>query len=119
MADEHEVPPPVERSDDRIKGRDYESDFAALPESETHPRTEPGAGPHGGTGTSGTNAPVITMAIGGLIALSVFVLQSPWVLAVGLAIFVGAAIWAGVAHRSPGTMAGTGPTVIEGDDTTT
>lgn len=116
LADEHQVPPATEQSDDRIKGRAYESDFARLPEHETHPRTEPGAGPTGGTGTSGRNGPVILMAIGGLITASVFVFRSPWVLVLGIVIFLGAAIWTGVANRTAGTMGGLGTTTVEPDD---
>jgi hypothetical protein len=73
-----------------------------------------GSGPSGPVAT--TNGPIILMAIGGLIALSVFVFQSPLVLILGLAIFLGAAIWAGVANRGPGTMGGTGPSVVEPDE---
>lgn len=116
MADEHEVPPATEQSGERIKGRDYESDFARLPEHETHPRTEPGAGPYGSTATSGQNGPVILMAIGGLITASVFVFRSPWVLVLGIVIFLGAAIWTGVANRSAGTMGGIGTSTVEPDD---
>jgi hypothetical protein len=118
VADEHQVPPTVEQSEDRIKSRDYESDFARLPEHETHPVTRMGSGPSGPVAT--TNEPIIVMAIGAVIALLVFVFQSIWVLILGLAIFLGAAIWAGVANRGPGTGAGVGPSVVEpppsGDD---
>lgn len=116
LADEHQVPPATEQSGDRIKGRAYESNFARLPEHETHPLTEPGAGPHGSTATSGQNGPIILMAIGGLITASVFVFRSPWVLLLGIVIFLGAAIWTGVANRSPGTMGGTGPSKVEPED---
>lgn len=116
MADEHQVPPATEQSDDRIKGRAYESDFARLPGHETHPRTEPGAGPTGSTATSGQNGPIILMAIGGLIVASVFVFRSPWVLGLGIVIFLGAAIWTGIANRSPGTMGGIGTSTVEPDD---
>lgn len=116
MADEHQVPPPAERSGERIQERDHHEAFARLPEHETHPRTEPGAGPHGSTATSGTNLPIVVMAIGGLIALSVFVLQSPWILALGVVIFVAGAIWAGIAGAGPGTMGGSGPSTIDPDE---
>jgi hypothetical protein len=114
VTDEHQVPPSVEQSEDRIKGRDYESDFARLPDHETHPVETMGSGPSGPVATA--NGPIILMAIGGLIALSVFLFQSPWVLILGLAIFLGAAIWAGVANRGPGSMGGTGPSVVEPED---
>lgn len=112
MADEHQVPPSVEQSDDRIKRRDPESDFARLPDHETHPVTEPGAGPYGSTASS-SNGPVILMAIGALVTASVFVFRTPVVLVLGIAIFLGAAVWTGIANRSPGTMGGSGPSVVE------
>lgn len=108
------MPPEVDRSEDRIKNRPYESEFARLPDHETHPSTEPGTGPYGTVGTG--NGPIVLMAIGALIAVSVFIFQSPWVLGLGIAVFLGAAIWAGVANRSPGTMGGTGPSTVEPDD---
>lgn len=114
MADEHQVPPNVEQSEDRVTGRDYDSDFARLPEHETHPVTDMGSGPSGPVAT--TNQPIVLMAIGGLIALLVFVFQSVWVLVLGLAIFIGGAIWAGVANRGPGAGAGVGPTVVKPPD---
>ena len=117
VADEqHQVPPPVERSPDRIADRDASGDFARLPDHETHPRTEPGAGPHGSTATSGTNGPIILMAIGGLIVASVFVLRSPLVLVLGIVVFLAAALWAGLAGRSRGTMSGTGPSTVSPED---
>lgn len=116
MADRHQVPPDVEQSAERIQGRAYEDDFARLPDDETHPRTEPGAGPHGSTGTAGTNGPIVLMAIGGLIAASVFLFREPWVLVLGIVVFLAAALWAGVVGRSRATMAGSGPTTIESDD---
>lgn len=116
MSDEHQVPPPVDKSDDRIKQRDYESNFAQMPDHEVHPRTEPGAGPFGSTANSGTNGPIILMAIGGLIVASIFVFRTPWVLVLGIVIFLAAALWAGIAGRSRGTMAGSGPSTIEPDD---
>jgi hypothetical protein len=114
MADEQHVPPAVEDSADRIEGRDYESDFARLPQDEAHPVPTPGAGPHG-TATT-TNLPIVVMALGALIALSVFAFNSPWVLALGIAIFVGAGIWAGVANRSRGSAAGIGSSTIPSGD---
>lgn len=116
VSDEHQVPPPVDQSADRIRDRDYESNFAELPDHETHPRTEPGAGPFGSTASSGTNGPVILMAVGGLITASVFLFRTPWVLVLGIVIFLAAALWAGVAGRSRGTMAGSGPSMIDPDD---
>jgi len=114
VADEHQVPPSVEQSDDRIKGRDHDSDFARLPEHEVHPVTDHGSGPSGPVET--TNGPIILMAIGAVVALLVFVFRSPWVLGLGLAIFVAAAIWAGVVNRGPGTMGGSGPSTLDPDD---
>jgi hypothetical protein len=108
------VPPSVEQSEDRIKERDYDSDFARFPEHEAHPVETPGSGPSGSVAT--TNGPIVLMGIGALIALSVFVFQSPWVLILGLVVFLGAAIWAGIANRGPGTMAGSGTSVTERDD---
>lgn len=116
MADEHQVPPSVEQSADRIQRRDAEQNFAQLPDHETHPRTEPGAGPYGSTATGGSNLPIVLMAIGALVTASVFLFRSVWVLVLGIAIFLAAAIWAGVANRSAGTMAGSGPSTIEPDD---
>lgn len=116
MGDEHQVPPPVDKSEDRIKDRAYESEFARLPDDETHTSNEPGTGPFGTVDTAGANGPIVLMAIGALIAVSVFVFRSPWVLGLGIAVFLGAAIWAGVANRSPGTMGGSGPSTIEPDD---
>ncbi len=116
MSDEHQVPPPVEQSADRIQRRDYESDFASLPDHETHERTEPGAGPHGSVTTGGSNGPIIVMAVGALITASVFVFRSPWVLVLGIGVFLAASLWAGIANRSPGTMAGSGPSTIEPDE---
>lgn len=114
MADEQQLPPPVEKSADRIKERDYESNFAHLPEAETHPVTQMGAGPSGTTATA--NGPIVVMAIGAGIALLTFVFQSPWVFGLGLAIFLGAAIWAGASNRGPGHMGGSGPTTIDRND---
>lgn len=114
MADEQQVPPSVEDSRERIEGRDYGSNFARLPDHEAHPVSAPGAGPYGTAATP--NAPIIVMAVGALIALSVFMFNSPLILALGIAIFVGAAIWAGVANRSRGSAAGTGPSTIGPDD---
>ena len=116
MADEHQVPPSVEQSADRIQRRDAEGDFAQLPDHETHPTTEPGAGPYGSVTTGGSNGPIVLMAVGALITASVFLFRSQWVLVLGIAIFLAAAIWAGVANRSPGTMSGSGPSTIEPDD---
>jgi hypothetical protein len=116
VSDEHQVPPSVDDSADRIQERDYDSEFARFPDHEAHPVDAPGSGPSGPVATA--NGPIILMAIGGLIALSVFVFQSPWVLILGLAVFLGAAIWAGIANRGPGTMAGQGPSVVEPDETT-
>lgn len=116
MSDEHQVPPPVDRSGDRIKGRDYESNFAELPDHETHPRTDPGAGPSGSTANSGTNGPIILMAVGGLIVASIFLFRTPVVLVLGVAVFLAAALWAGIAGRSRATMGGSGPSTIEPDD---
>jgi hypothetical protein len=115
MADEQQVPPSIEDSPKRIEGRDHGSDFARLPASEAHPVSEPGAGPYG-TATT-LNIPIIVMAVGALIALSVFIFSSPLILALGIAIFVGAAIWAGVANRSRGSAAGAGQSTIAPDDT--
>lgn len=114
MADEQQVPPPVDQSEDRIKERDYESQFARLPEGETHPVTDFGGGPSGELASA--NGPIILMAIGAAIALLVFVLRSPWVLGLGIAIFVAAAIWAGVANTGRGTMGGSGPSTIDSDE---
>lgn len=116
VADEHQVPPSVEQSADRIQSRSAEEDFARLPDHETHPRTEPGGGPYGSVTTGGSNGPIVLMAIGALITASVFLFRTPWVLVLGIAIFLGAALWAGIANRSPGTMGGTGPSTIEPDD---
>ncbi len=116
MSDEHQVPPSVEQSQDRIQERDYESDFAQLPDAEVQRRAEPGAGPYGSTATSGTNGPVILMAIGALIAASVFLFRSLWMLVLGIGIFLAAAIWAGVTGRSAGTMAGSGPSTLDPDE---
>jgi hypothetical protein len=116
VADEHQVPPTVEQSADRIQGRDATERFAELPAHETHPRTEPGAGPYGSTATGGSNGPIVLMAVGALITASVFIFRSPWVLVLGITIFLAAAIWAGIANRSPGTMGGLGPTEVEPDD---
>ncbi|HEX6255748.1 MAG TPA: hypothetical protein VFZ70_08040 [Euzebyales bacterium] len=115
MADEHQVPPPVEQSADRIKERDAKSDFARLPDHETHALTEPGAGPYGSTAAS-SNGPIVLMAIGALIAASVFVFRSPWVLVLGIVVFLAAALWAGIANRSRGTMAGSGPSTLDPDE---
>lgn len=116
VADEHQVPPPVEQSGDRVQRRPAEEDFARLPAHETHPRTEPGAGPYGSTATGGSNGPIVLMAVGALITASVFVFRSPWVLVLGIAVFLGAALWAGIANRSPGTMGGLGPSSVGPDD---
>jgi len=116
VTDEHQVPPSVEQSADRIKRRSAEEDFAQLPEHETHPSTEPGTGPYGSTATGGSNGPIVLMAVGALITASVFLFRSPWVLVLGIGIFLAAAVWAGVANRSPGTMGGSGPSTIEPDD---
>lgn len=117
MAEEHQTPPEVDQSADRIQRRAHDEDFAQLPDGETHPVTTPGAGPHGSTGTSGTNGPIVLMAIGALITASVFLFREPWVLALGIVVFLAAALWAGVVGRSRATMAGSGPTMIESDDT--
>jgi hypothetical protein len=102
MPDDHQVPPSVEESEDRIKERDYSSDFARLPEHETHPVTDMGSGPTGPVAT--TNGPIVLMAIGAVVAFLVFALNSPWVLILGLAIFIGGAIWAGITNRgNPGS----------------
>lgn len=114
VADEHQVPPPVEHSEDRIKERDYESQFARLPEGETHPVTDFGGGPSGALASA--NGPIILMAIGAAVALLVFVFRSPWVLGLGIAIFVIAAIWAGVANTGRGTMGGSGPSTSDSDE---
>lgn len=116
MADEHQVPPSVEQSADRVQRRDAEGDFARLPANETHPSVEPGTGPYGSTATGGSNGPIVVMAVGALVTASVFVFRSPWVLVLGIAVFLGAAIWAGIANRSPGTMGGSGPSTVEPDD---
>lgn len=116
MSDEQQVPPAVDQSADRIQERDHESAFARLPDHETHPRTEPGAGPHGSTANSGTNGPIILMAIGGLIVASIFLFRTPWVLLLGIVIFLAAALWAGIAGRTSSTMAGSGPSTIEPHD---
>jgi hypothetical protein len=115
-SDEHQVPPPVDESADRISGRDHESNFAELPDHETHPHTEPGAGPFGSTADSGTNGPIILMAVGALIVVSVFLFRTPGVLVLGIAVFLAAALWAGIAGRSRSTMAGSGPSTVEPDD---
>lgn len=114
MADEQQVPPAVEESENRVKQRGHGSDFASLPEHETHPVDHMGDGPSGNVATP--NGPIILMAIGGATALLVFVFQSPWVLGLGLAIFLGAAIWAGVSNRGPGSMGGVGPSTITPPD---
>lgn len=114
MADEQQVPPPIQQSEERVKQRDYEGQFARLPDAETHPVTDFGGGPSGALAT--TNGPIVLMAIGAVIALSVFLFRSPWVLGLGIVIFVAAAIWAGVSNRGPGTMGGSGPSTIESDD---
>lgn len=116
MADEHQVPPSVEQSPERIQHRDAEGDFARLPDHETHPRSEPGAGPYGSTATGGSNGPIVLMAVGALITASIFVFRTPWVLVLGIVVFLGAALWAGVANRSPGTMGGSGPSTVEPED---
>lgn len=116
MADRHQVPPDVDQSAERIQDRAYDEDFARQPDDEIHPVTEPGAGPHGSTGTSGTNGPIVLMAISALIAFSVFLFREPWVLALGIVVFLGAALWAGVVGRSQSSGAGSGPAVIESDD---
>lgn len=110
------MPPDVDESADRIRNRDYADDFARLPDEEIHPRTEPGAGPHGSTATSGTNGPIVLMAIGALITALVFVFREPWVLVLGIAVFLAAALWAGVVGRSQSSGAGSGPTTISSDD---
>ncbi len=116
MSDEHQVPPSVEQSAERIQRRSAEGAFARLPDHETHPSSEPGTGPYGSTATGGSNGPIVLMAVGALITASVFLFRSPWVLGLGIAIFLGAALWAGVANRSRGTMGGTGPSTVEPDD---
>ena len=114
VADEPQLPPPVEDSEARIKERDHDASFARLPEDETHPVTRPGEGPSGPVAS--TNGPVVLMAVGAVIAFLVFVFQSPWVLILGIAIFLGAAVWAGVVNRGPGSMSGVGPSTRKRDD---
>lgn len=119
MADEQQVPPPAGQSADRIQQRPAEGDFARLPDNEVHSRTEPGAGPYGSTATGGINAPIVVMAVGALIAASVFVFRSFWVLLLGGVVFLAAAIWAGVAgvgSDSPGHNAGSDPTMLDPQD---
>lgn len=64
--------------------------------------------------TSGVNGPIILIFIGALIAFSVFLFQSPWVLVLGLAMVVGGGIWAGINNQQPGT--GLGASTIQAED---
>lgn len=111
MSDSHQVPPDVTDSGDRIKGRDYESDFAQFPRSEIHARTGPGGGPQGPV-AEGLNKAMMVMAIGALIAFGVFFVNSWIVLGLGLLLVFAGAAMSIVTHHRPGRRSGIGPSQV-------
>jgi hypothetical protein len=108
MTDAHKVPPDVTDSPERIKERPYESDFARLPASETHPRTVPGAGPQGPVAAGPINMPLVVMSIGALVAFSVFFINTWLLLVLGLLIIAVGAGMSIVIHHRPGRRSGLG-----------
>ena len=108
MTDAHQLPPNVTESEERIKGRPYESDFARFPPSEIHPRTTPGAGPQGPVAAGPVNVPLVVMAVGALLMFGVFFVNT-WILFVLglLLVLVGAAMTI-VTHNRPGRRSGLG-----------
>jgi hypothetical protein len=113
-----EVPGQARDNNERLANRPYESDFAKMPSEEVHPRTTPGAGPHGTVSGGPTNLPLVVIAVGALIAFTGFGL-GPVAMVLGLAVVVIGAVWAGVRSTTTGGVVGAGlgtTTVDESDE---
>ena len=115
MADAHQVPPDVNVSGERIKERPYETDFARLPASETHPRTGPGGGPQGPVGAGPLNLPLVVMSVGALLAFSVFFVTTWVLLLVGLLVIAAGAGMSIVIHNRPGRRSGLGQSNVRNE----
>ena len=109
-ADEHStrLPGPAARSDERIKSRPYDSDWAFLPAEESDRQLEPGAGPVGSVSTSGTSIPMVLLFIAfGVLFLAFFLPYLPVLLA-GVVLVIAAIVSFGIMTPYKGTFHGVG-----------
>jgi hypothetical protein len=102
-------PPDPKEEPRRIEDRDPNSAFARFPEHEVDPISQPGGGPRGGVG-SGVNPPVILIVAGIVVALLTLVVNSPWLLLLGLVMVVCGGVWSRVRKPPVGHMEGLGKT---------
>lgn len=116
MAEERQVPGPVEENPQRLQSRPYESDWARLPAEEVHENVLPAGGPQGTMDSGPKNLPLMVIAVGLVVAFATFFVGNGWPLGIGLALIAVGAIWAGVRSPSIGMMHGTGPATFTEDD---
>lgn len=102
-------PPDPKEEPRRIEDRDPDSAFARFPEHEVDPISEPGGGPRGGVG-SGARPPVMLIFAGIVVALLTPVVNSPWLLLVGLVLIAAGAAWSRMRKPTVGHMQGIGKT---------
>ena len=112
MTSDHQVPPDVTASGERIRDRPAESEFARFPASETHARTGPGGGPRGPVAAGPVNKPLVVMAAGAVLIFSVFFITTWVLLALGLLVVLVGAVMTVVVHRRPGRRSGLGPSQV-------
>ncbi len=102
------LPGPAARNDERVKSRDYESDWAQFPAEETDGQLEPGAGPVGSVSSSGTSIPMVLLFIAfGVLFLAFFLPYLPVLLA-GVVLLIAAIVSFGVMTPYKGTFHGVG-----------
>lgn len=110
--DEHQVPSDVTASGERVRSRSYEDDFARMPRSEVHPRTGPGGGPEGPVAAGPVNKALVVMTVGALLAFSVFFINTPVVLVLGLLLILVGAGMSIVRKTRPGRRSGLGTSEV-------
>lgn len=110
--DEHQVPPDVTASGERVKSRSYEDSFAHMPRTEVHSRTGPGGGPQGPVAAGPVNKAMVVMAVGAVLAFSVFFVNTAVLLVLGLLLILVGMGMSIVRKTRPGRRSGLGTSEV-------
>ena len=102
------LPEPAAHNPQRLQLRPYDSDWAWLPAHEVNRRTEPGTGPHGTVGTSGTNPAMVLLFLAFAVLIATFFAPYLPVLLAGLGLLVVSILVFALRERYVGTMHGVG-----------
>lgn len=107
MAEQQRIPGQARENNERLGDRAYDSEFARLPDSETHANTVPGGGPHGTVSGGSKNVPVMVIVAGFVVTFAGFGL-GPIAIVAGLALILAGAIFAAVRSTTTGGLLGKG-----------